>query len=348
MAVITYKCPNCGGDLQFNPEHQNFHCQYCLSDFAQSMLDTEAAEPALQMPAEPEPTDHEAVMYNCPSCGAEIITDETTAATFCYYCHNPVVLSGRLQGQFNPDYVAPFTIDREKALSIFSQWISKKKYVPKAFYNESQIEKLSGVYFPYWLFNCEVDGTLDARATKRKVWRSGSTEYTKTDQYDVVRAGHMPVKHVTRNALKKSNRQLVEGVLPFEMEKLKGFKMSYLSGFQAEKRDMEKQEFSAEAESEVRQFAEQSLRSQISGYDAVEVRSCHADIRNQEWKYSLMPVWTVTYHDNNSDKIYYFACNGQTGKICGELPVDNGRLMGLFAKVAVPLFVLLMIAGYFI
>ncbi|MGL5436224.1 MAG: TFIIB-type zinc ribbon-containing protein [Lachnospiraceae bacterium] len=354
MAVITYKCPNCGGDLQFNPEHQNFHCQYCLSDFAEDALEKdEPEEEALQDDPELDDSDavdneYQAVLYHCPSCGAEIVTDETTAATFCYYCHNPVVLSGRLQGQYNPDYVVPFAIDREKALTIFSQWIGRKKYVPKVFYNQNQIEKMSGIYFPYWLYNCHVDGRLAAQATKRQIRRSGSIEYTKTDQFDVIREGEMPVKHVTRNALKKSNRQLVEGVLPFEMEKLKAFRMSYLSGFQAEKRDMEKTEFSSEVETEVRQFAEQSLRSQISGYDSVNVRSCSADIRNPEWQYALMPVWTLTYRDNNENKLYYFACNGQTGRICGELPVDNGRLAVLFAQVAVPLFVILMIVGYFL
>ena len=50
-------------------------------------------------------TEGEAVLYTCPSCGAEIVTDSTTAATFCYYCHNPVVLSGRVSGEFLPDLV---------------------------------------------------------------------------------------------------------------------------------------------------------------------------------------------------------------------------------------------------
>lgn len=45
----------------------------------------------------------DAVTYTCPSCGAQIVTDATTAATFCYYCHNPVVLGGRLEGKFLPD-----------------------------------------------------------------------------------------------------------------------------------------------------------------------------------------------------------------------------------------------------
>ncbi len=38
------------------------------------------------------------LVYICPSCGAEVVTDATTAATFCYYCHNPVVLSEKLTG----------------------------------------------------------------------------------------------------------------------------------------------------------------------------------------------------------------------------------------------------------
>ena len=51
-----------------------------------------------------------AVVYTCLSCGAEIVTDETTAATFCYYCHNPVVLGGRLEGDFLPDKVIPCSV----------------------------------------------------------------------------------------------------------------------------------------------------------------------------------------------------------------------------------------------
>ncbi|MEI3089195.1 MAG: hypothetical protein V8T01_04220 [Oscillospiraceae bacterium] len=33
--------------------------------------------------------------YSCPSCGAELICDETTAATSCPYCGNPTVVPGK-------------------------------------------------------------------------------------------------------------------------------------------------------------------------------------------------------------------------------------------------------------
>jgi len=321
--------------LQFDPESQKFHCEYCLSDFTE-----------LEMKA-PEKEDG-AMVYNCPNCGAQIVTDETTAATFCYYCHSPVVLSGRLAGDFRPELVVPFEIDREKALEIFRQWISRKKYIPKAFYSEEQIEKLSGVYFPYWLYRCRVESKLDAAATKISSWTTGSIRYTRTEKYDVSREGQMPVENVPRNALSKANRQLVESVLPYEMEKAQPFQMGYLSGFMAEKRDMEQEAFAGEVEAEVRGYAEDSLKSQLAGYQSVDIRTKETRIEDPEWSYALLPVWTLTYRDEKHDKLYYFACNGQTGKICGELPVDSGRLARLFVSIAAPMFAVLLAVAYFI
>lgn len=347
MAVITYKCPNCGGDLRFDPESQKYRCEYCRSEIGltEAELAAQQADGAKEDGAVKEAG---AVLYNCPSCGAEIVTDESTTATFCYYCHNPVVLAGKMQGEYHPDYVIPFAIDREKALNIFDGWIRKKRYIPKAFYSREQVEKLSGVYFPYWLYSCHVEGELDAEGIKRKSWVTGNIQYTQTQKYDVSREGDMQVEHVTRNALSKADRRLVEGVLPFQMEKLQPFQMGYLSGFMAEKRDMEEDKFQAEVQQEVKGYAENALRSQVAGYESLQVRSQTTALKSEKWDYALMPVWTLTYKDPKSDKVYYFACNGQTGKVCGELPVDKGRLAALFASVFVPVFVALLIVGYFI
>lgn len=38
MDSITYKCPNCGGGLVFEPETQKFKCGYCLSVFTEEEL----------------------------------------------------------------------------------------------------------------------------------------------------------------------------------------------------------------------------------------------------------------------------------------------------------------------
>lgn len=368
MAAITYKCPNCDGGLTFDPASQKYHCEYCLSDFTQEELDEmqpdsareeadsareeadsarEEADSAREE-AEAEPIQSGAVLYTCPSCGAQIVTDHTTAATFCYYCHNPVVLAGRLEGKFTPDYVIPFQIDRKKAEEIFSQWIGRKRYVPEAFYNKKQIESMSGVYFPYWLYSCRVDGELDAQGQLLRVWDTAGMRYTETKIYDIKRQGTMEVDHVARNGLRKANRRLVDGVLPYRMKEKKGFSMGYLSGFMAENRDMEKDQFVGEVQEEVKQFALQSLRDQTGSYSGMQVKRSEAGIRDEEWSYALLPVWTLTYNDKAKGQIYYFALNGQTGKVCGKLPVDNKKLAALFFSVFLPLLILLLIGGYFL
>ena len=313
-------------------------------DPADEGLSDEAGDSEPQTEEEPP-----MVLYECPSCGAEIVTEETTAATFCYYCHSSVVLSGRLKGDYRPDFVIPFAIDKTKALEIFSEWISKKKYVPKAFFSADQIEKITGVYFPYWTYSCDAEGEFDARGNQIKSWTSGSTRYTETSKYKIKRAGTMAIRHVPRNALKKANRELVEGVFPFDMEQVKPFSAGYLSGFQAENRDMQQQEFVREVEQEVRDFAWASLKQQVTGrYSAVTFLDHRTTLARPEWKYALLPVWTLTYRVPGSDETYYFACNGQNGRICGKLPLDRGRLMQLFLSIFVPLFAALLLVGWLI
>lgn len=341
MAVITYKCPNCGGGLQFDPGSQKYLCEYCMSVFTQEELDK----------LYPEEDDgdgsfQEPVLCICPSCGAQIVTDETTAATFCYYCHNPVILSGRLEGSFRPDFVIPFRIDRKKAEEIFGQWISRKRLVPDGFYSKKQIDTMTGVYFPYWLYSCSIDGELDAQGTRLRVWDGAGMRYTETKVYDIRRRGSMDVDDVARSALKKANRQLVDGVLPYRMEEKREFSMGYLSGFMAENRDMEQQQFVQEVQAEVRDFALSGLQSQAGEYSSLQVRRREVNVREEKWSYVLLPVWTLTYKDKAEGKIYYFALNGQTGKISGQLPVDNRKLAVLFVSVFLPLFLLLLIGGY--
>ena len=354
--LFSYKCIACGGDVRFNPATGDYKCEYCGSRFTEADLEkyykehggAEEEQQAAEEQAKPAEEAGNVLVYSCPSCGAEIMTEESTAATFCYYCHNPIILSGRLGGNKKPDYVVPFAIDRKKALDNFSQWISQKKFVPKAFYNKDQIEKFSGVYFPYLLYSCKVTGHIDARGTKVSTVRVGEYEDVTTGTYHVRRDGDMPVENVAKNALKKANRILVEGVQPFDTAQMKPFKMSYLSGFLAETKDMEAKELQPQVSDEVRQYAASQLTNSIAGYNDIQVTNDALRVSDESWKYALMPVWTVTYKDPGSDKMYYFSMNGQNGKVIGELPVDKQALTQHFLKIFVPMFAVLLALSYFL
>lgn len=322
MAVISYKCPNCDGELLFDPSSGKYKCEYCLSTFSQQELD--ALNPAADTEQKEEDKTAEAedaVIYTCPSCGAEIVTDDTTAATFCYFCHNPVILGGRLEGKYLPNKIIPFQIDKEEAEKRFLDYVKKKKFVPRSFFNKKQIEMLSGVYFPYWICDARIKGTMQAEAKNIRVWINENEEYTETKFYHVEREGEVVLDNLTENALQKANKQLVEGVLPYQFDQMKDFTMGYLSGFTAEKRDIEKEALEDGMRGEMQDYAKSLMRETIKGYSRVDIRDNHFTIAADTWSYVLLPVWTLTYKARNG-KLYYYSMNGQTGKVCGELPID--------------------------
>ena len=38
MNTVQYKCPNCGAELTFDPEHQNFSCEFCDSTYTEAEM----------------------------------------------------------------------------------------------------------------------------------------------------------------------------------------------------------------------------------------------------------------------------------------------------------------------
>ncbi len=364
MEVITYKCPNCGGDLTFDPASGKYKCEYCLSSFTQEEAEKANPEAAAetaqsgeqdqaasagagaQQEETKEASEGEAVVYTCPSCGAEIVTDATTAATYCFYCHNPVVLKGRLSGEYMPDYVLPFQISREQATEKFLSFVKKKHFIPKDFFEKSQVQKMTGVYFPYWIYGGDFETDYMARGRKVRVWQTGDVEYKETSIYDVRREGEVRVDSLSRNALNKADRDLIECVQPYRLEEMQPFSMSYLSGFQAEKRDIEKQEIEPELKKELEQMARGAMRNEANEYLSLEHEKMDLSPKRENWRYVLFPVWTMTYPGKDG-KVYYYAMNGQTGTINGDFPFE--RKKALLTSVVSALFVLIfmLVGGYF-
>lgn len=378
MAAITYKCPNCDGPLTWNGEKNAFVCDYCRGVFTEAELaalapseskaeeiDAEAVDAAAGkeddeflrdaveqgQEAKPETKASKPAkmkVYMCPSCGAQVTAADTTAATTCFYCHNPIVLNDKFQEDLTPDYIIPFKIDRKKAEEIFTAWVQQHKYIPSAFYNKHQIELLSGVYFPYWVYDCTLHTDVVAKGTKVRTWDAAGMRHTETSVYDISNSGDAPVKNMSRIALNKASKVLCESVMPFDPSELKSFQAGYLQGYVAEVRDINKEDIKSEIAEELKSYADSTVRNSIGqGYSKVDIERMETSTSNEHYNYALMPVWTVTYKAKDG-KIYYFSINGQSGKTCGELPVDNSKLTKLFLMVFIPAFVIIMLICWFL
>ncbi len=344
MNAVQYKCPNCGGGLLFDADKQDFKCEYCDSVFKEEdffhkdeNLNVETAE------TETSDENYEnAVLYVCPSCGAEVVTDETTAATTCYYCSNPVVLSGKLSGELKPDMIVPFKIDKKGAIDKFKEMCGKKKFLPKNFVSESRLEEIKGVYFPYWYVDCETNGSMNAKSRHVRSWVVGDIKYTETTVKGHFRQGEMQIRNMPEAALKSKDKDIMRYVCPFNSQELVPFSMSYLSGFFAERRNIEYKEIENEVDAKIKSFSTDKLKSSINEVN-VSVTDSMINLGEKRWRYNLLPVWVLSY--KHKEKNYIYALNGQTGKVYGELPVCNKKLGALFAGVAAGVSILLTVMG---
>lgn len=349
IEAVQYKCPNCHAELKFDPVTQGFVCDYCDSKFTEAQIKTICAENekiALDKNIIEEREEFEAntSVYRCQSCGAEIMCDDDNAALFCYYCHQPVILTGRLSGEYKPSKVIPFTLDRNKAVEIFSNWYYKRKFCPKDFKTKEQLEKMTGLYVPFWVADCKVDSSFSGIGKKVRSWSSGSYRYTETKEYRVVRDADIFVEGIPADGSSKIEDALMEAIEPFNYNDAKDFSMSYLSGFFADKYDIDKQGMFPRIRTRATEASKSVIKSSFSGYSSVSTSNETHIIEKTDWQYMLLPVWFMTY--KYKDKVYEFALNGQTGKIAGTPPLDKGKMRRFSLLIGAGIALFTMLGGY--
>ena len=323
MQASAYKCPSCGRGISFDPASGKFVCEYCSQVYTTQQLESYDNKKDTEYSQFGE--------YVCPNCGAQVITDATDAASFCYFCDSPVVFNSRISGEFKPDGIVPFKITKEFAQQKFDEMRKKKKFLPKDFGSDKKHSTIKGIYMPYRLVDSVTDGELVAQSNEVSVWTAGDIEYTETSTYQHVRQGEITSLGIAQFALKGEDKRLMSNVCPYNRDSVIPFNTSYLSGFFAEKNDITREEMQSEVDDKINKIARNQLAASISN-SISRTENFRTDIRKEDWKYVLLPIWVSTY--KYGDKIYTYAMNGESGKICGELPVSKGKLAGLFAGCA--------------
>ena len=345
MALLEYKCPNCGGAVSFETQIQKLKCPYCETEF-----DVEALKELDDVLREEKPDDlswdtqprsewqegeAEALRsYSCKSCAGEIIGDASMAATSCPYCGNPVVVSAQFSGALRPDFVIPFKLDKAAAKKGLMSHFKGKLFLPSFFKNQEYLDEIKGIYVPFWLFDADASGSARFRATKIRFWRDATFNYTETSHYSVYREGSASFERIPVDGSAKIPDDLMESIEPYDFAEAVDFQTAYLAGFLADRYDVTAEQSTERANERVRRSMESSLRSSVKGYASSSVESSSVCISNGKAAYALYPVWLL--NTTWQGKRYTFAMNGQTGKFVGDLPIDNKKVWGWRALLLIP------------
>ena len=351
--LLEYKCPACGGKIEFNSTLQKLKCPYCDTEYEAEAL--RAYDEALGQQGQDEMEwetpkrcwqegEADALhSYVCSSCGGEIVCEKTTAATNCPFCGNPVVMTERLSGMLKPDYVIPFKLDKQAAKAGLARHLQGKRLLPKVFKDQNHIDEIKGVNVPFWLFDADAAADIRYKATRVRTWGDSNYIYTETSFYSVLRGGSIGFDRVPVDGSSKMADDLMESIEPYNFADAVDFQTAYLSGYLADKYDVTAEQSVERANARVKKSTEQAFAATVQGYATVMPESSSVRLANGKAKYALYPVWLL--NTTWEGRRYTFAMNGQTGKFVGDLPLDKGAyrkwLFGLTGIFSAAIFALM-------
>jgi uncharacterized Zn finger protein (UPF0148 family) len=352
--VTNYQCPACTGPLHFSPQTGKLVCDYCGSSFDPAQIGNRYAEKeqkardafaeAETKPAEDWGADGAGMKtYSCPSCGAQLVCDASSAASSCPYCGNPTVVSGQFGGALRPDWVIPFRLDKNQAVAALKRHYQGKILLPRAFKSENQLQKLQGVYVPFWLFTGRAQADCRFRAEQIFVHQEGDWEVTTTRHYQVSRRGTLDFARVPADGSSRMPDDCMDSLEPFDYGELKPFSAAYLPGFLADRYDVGADESAGRAGKRCENSAAGAMQRDVQGYSTVVTTSADVKLQREKTEYALLPVWTLLTKWRGKD--YFFTMNGQTGKFVGDLPVSKAKYWGIFAGVTIGAGLLLSLLG---
>lgn len=335
-----YKCPNCGGEIQYQPENGKIKCEYCGSVFSVD----DNIEKTRRSAEEHNDFEGNGKIYTCSQCGASIYATEETGVTFCSYCGSQAFLESRIKGDENimPDIIIPFKISKEECEKIYKDKIKHAWFLPKGMKSDTTIDKFRGIYMPCWVYTAQADVDGKYEATSMRIV-GGFDEYT---TYEVTAKGSGVYGGFVEDSSASFPDSIMRAISPFDMKKSCKFDDKYMAGFYADIGNLPPEAYENEilayAQVNVKKDLQKDADMRSKGVSNNDVdNKTTVDCRITEVKKGFLPVWFLSNKNEHTGLMSYAVINGLTGKIHADLPVDMKKYLILSLIIAIPAFILL-------
>lgn len=339
-----FLCPSCGGNMVFEPGKQKLVCLYCSNENEVNVEKTNIKEYDFYSAENTSSRDwgSEKRIIKCESCGAQTVLDENSTAQFCAFCGSSHIIKTDENAGIVPESLIPFKISKDKVGELFSTWIKKLFFAPRALKASHSMERMNGVYIPFWTYDC--DTFSDYTAERGTYYYVTETEWVEEDgqrkqvtkqvrktRWSYVNGNYSKIfDDILINASEQANRNLISKLEPFNLNELTLYKPEFLSGFLAERYSVDLKSGWNLAEEKVKNDLRVQIRHQIGG-DEVRSLNFSTSYNNVKFKHILLPIWISAY--TYKDKVYRFMVNGQTGEVDGESPVSIIKIILLILTI---------------
>ncbi|MBR1817524.1 MAG: TFIIB-type zinc ribbon-containing protein [Bacilli bacterium] len=353
------KCPMCGStDISTNTQKGKLRCNFCRHEFEVEKLEGMVtdlenlqgevlASGAQDISASAE----DVVTFKCSSCGAEVVLDTSSALNArCHWCRNTLSQNQQIPNGAVPDVVLPFGIDKQVARDEIERFVGKRKFFAHPqFTKEFTTENIMGVYFPYMLVdvNSHVDlkgqGEHQVRSYTEKEGDHYNTYYD-ADLFNVERKFDLIINGLTIESsldrLDKHNKEktnnIINAIMPFDIESCAKYNAHYLQGYSSEKRDTNIDDLKEIVGEQAKDIARFSANETLKEYDrGVRWDNENLKVKGQQWTSAYLPVWLYSYQEKKGEKsvLHYVAVNARTKKTMGSVPIHMPKLIAISAFI---------------
>ena len=343
-----YMCKVCGAELFWDPQAGSLKCKYCdtefqPTDFEDHTLNEEQKDESLDATYTNAGAEigSDMVVYQCKTCLAEVVTSKTTMATTCAYCGNAISITNKSAGKFRPEIVIPYAITKEQAQEIYKKYVSKSFLTPKSFKENNKVDKMQGLYVPFWLHSMNTHAQARFECEKHSHSRRGNDRVTTHKVYNVYVDANGIYENVPTDGAKKLDDTLMDALEPFNYKKLTAYNPAYMAGFFSEQPDEAKEETVPRAKQRISKSMLDQMSQTAGHYDQKRNTGFNANFSNEKVAYAMLPVWMMNVSHNG--KNYQFAINGDTGKVVGKLPMSIGKLALMTAGSGLAVQLIMMI-----
>ena len=367
------KCLRCGAtEIALNPATGKLRCSFCrfewVTDSVTESLNLNSDISALKGvvigsgAADITPSTEEILTFKCSACGAEVVIDTASSTQArCHWCRNKLSMNQQIPNGAVPDMILPFAMKKQDAVEKIRKFVGKRKFFAHPrFRREFSPENVMGVYLPYVVVDINAQATLRGQGehTTRTytVRRNDKNERRyDADVYDVWRKFDLHVSGLTvesaeerrdQNFLHNSNN-VINTILPFDIENSVRYDANYLAGFTSERRDTNVEQLQPLVKTQTGDIARYNANGTLKFYDrGVRWDQEHLDVVGERWLTAYLPVWLYSYHEKRAggkEFLHYVAVNARTGETMGSVPLNQPKLLAVSALVEV-----LGIIGFFL
>src|SRR5579862_3655004 len=360
--AVQFPCPGCSADMLFDPATGGMKCPFCgqtqalpasagaVEVIPHSFDEYMSAAGASKL----QPLTAQALEVTCASCGSVVVFEPPEVAGSCPFCANALVAQPKAADPaIAPNGLLPVKVLKDQALTQVRDWLKTRWFAPNALKSMARQEGIGGVYLPFW----DYDADTDSRYTGERGEHYFETEvYTTTDSQgrnvqetrQVQRTRWYPASgEVARHfdgVLVAASHSVAEAKLdalePWDLESLCAYEPAYLSGFKAQRYQVELPAGFDRAKTFMQAAIERDAARDIGG-DEQRVENINTEYSNTTFRHLLLPVWIGAYKFQT--KVYQVVVNARTGEVQGERPYSAWKIAALVGVILFVLVILLLL-----